>query len=31
MIDSTDLTIEQVVDRVLALGAQRALWAAGAR
>jgi CMP/dCMP kinase len=26
IIDSTDLTIEQVVDRVLALGAQRALW-----
>jgi cytidylate kinase len=26
VIDSTDLTIEQVVDRVLALGAQRALW-----
>ncbi len=31
VIDSTDLTIEQVVDRVLALGAQRALWPASAR
>jgi cytidylate kinase len=31
VIDSTDLTIEQVVDRVLALGARRALWPAGAR
>ena len=30
-IDSTDLTIEQVVDRVLALGAQRALWPASGR
>jgi CMP/dCMP kinase len=29
VIDSTDLTIEQVVERVLALGAQRALWPAG--
>ena len=26
IIDSTDLTIEQVVERVLSLGAQRALW-----
>jgi len=31
VIDSTDLTIEQVVDRVLALGAQRSLWPARAR
>jgi cytidylate kinase len=30
-IDSTDLSIEQVVDRVLALGARRALWPAGTR
>jgi len=29
VIDSTDLKIEQVVERVLALGAQRALWPAG--
>jgi cytidylate kinase len=29
VIDSTDLTIEQVVEQVLALGAQRALWPAG--
>jgi CMP/dCMP kinase len=29
VIDSTDLTVEQVVERVLALGAQRALWPAG--
>jgi len=30
MIDSTDLTVGQVVDRVLALGAERGLWPAGA-
>jgi len=29
VIDSTDLTIEQVVERVLALGSQRALWPTG--
>ena len=29
VIDSTGLTIEAVVDRVLALGASRGLWSTG--